>query len=291
MASTVRLTFLYPHLLRAGMRAGGGRTRAIGELGAGGAGAQRWKSFAPRHGKAIEPRHYNDAPPEDQQQPSTEQLPSTTPSAILEAGANPSETSVVQIGEMYGNDDAGTSSPELDIQAAASSQTTAQANESESSSSASATEDATDEARDTDSQKDPEQDSQAAAKEAEASEERARQAREEAKQSGPLEAVLHMQAPEKVVRQHPAMSPPPYVHHFDSYSLVKQLQEGGYTRDHSITVMKGVRMLLAQNLDVAQESLVSKSDVENVSAFPLVHSACLLSSADGEVCLLTTSPV
>lgn len=61
------------------------------------------------------------------------------------------------------------------------------------------------------------------------------------------------------------MIPPPYVHHFDSYSMVKQLQGGGYTDDQSIEVMKGIRSLLAQNLDVAQQSLVSKSDVENVS--------------------------
>ena len=84
---------------------------------------------------------------------------------------------------------------------------------------------------------------------------------------GPLEAVLHMEPPQKVARQHPAMSPPPYVHHFDSYSLVKQLQDGGYSPDQAIEAMKGIRALLAQNLDVAQESLVSKSDVENVG-FP-----------------------
>lgn len=84
---------------------------------------------------------------------------------------------------------------------------------------------------------------------------------EEKQQTGPLEAVLHMAPP----RQHPHMAPPPYVHHFDTYSLVKQLGEGGYSQDQAIEVMKGVRAILAQNLDVAQESLVSKSDVENVS--------------------------
>lgn len=99
-----------------------------------------------------------------------------------------------------------------------------------------------------------------------------RQIREDAKQSGPLEAVLGMEPPRKVARQHPSMSPPPYVHHFDSYSLVKQLQDGGYSPDQAIEAMKGIRALLAQNLDVAQESLVSKSDVENVS-FTLRSSA------------------
>lgn len=101
-------------------------------------------------------------------------------------------------------------------------------------------------------------------KEGDAEEERARQTRQEAKQGGPLEAVLQMPPPEEVARQHPSMSPPPYVHHFNSYSMVKGLQGGGYALDQSITVMKGIRGLLAGNLDVAQASLVSKSDVENV---------------------------
>lgn len=96
-------------------------------------------------------------------------------------------------------------------------------------------------------------------------EERARLAREEAKQSGPLEAVLHMQPPE-TMRSGPAMCPPPYIHHFDSYSLVKQLQEGGYSQEQATTAMKAIRALLAQNLDIAQSTLVSKSDVENVSS-------------------------
>ena len=99
-------------------------------------------------------------------------------------------------------------------------------------------------------------------------EERTKKTKEEAKQGGPLEAVLHMQPPEVVAKQHPAMSPPPYVHHFDSYGLVKQLQDGGYSQPQATTAMKGIRTLLAQNLDVAQSSLVSKSDVENVSLIP-----------------------
>ena len=100
-------------------------------------------------------------------------------------------------------------------------------------------------------------------------EEQARMAREEAKQSGPLEAVLHMQPPETktkttTTRPGPAMCPPPYVHHFDSYSLVKHLQEGGYSQEQATTSMKAIRTLLAENLEIAQSTLVSKSDVENV---------------------------
>lgn len=103
-------------------------------------------------------------------------------------------------------------------------------------------------------------------KETKAASETREEVRAEAKKSGPLETMLHHQSREgKGARQHPHLSPPPYVHHFDSYSLVKQLEAGGYTRDQSITAMKAIRGLLAQNLDVAQDSLVSKSDVENVS--------------------------
>ncbi|KAH7170279.1 hypothetical protein EDB81DRAFT_159014 [Dactylonectria macrodidyma] len=94
-------------------------------------------------------------------------------------------------------------------------------------------------------------------------EERAKLAREEAKSSGPLEAVLHMEPPEDMVKQGPTMSPPPYVHHFNTYSLVKQLQEGGYTLEQATTAMKAIRAILDQNLNVAQSNLVSKSDVEN----------------------------
>ncbi|KAI0014179.1 hypothetical protein F4779DRAFT_561047 [Xylariaceae sp. FL0662B] len=98
------------------------------------------------------------------------------------------------------------------------------------------------------------------------------QAATEAKmqESGPMEAVLHMPPPQAT--SHPHISTPPYVHHFDSYTLVKQLEAGGYTRAQAITVMKAIRSLLAQNLDVAQEGLVSKSDVDNETY--LFRAAC-----------------
>lgn len=70
----------------------------------------------------------------------------------------------------------------------------------------------------------------------------------------------------------PHLHPPPYVHHFDSYSLVKQLSAGGYTLGQAITAMKAVRNLLATNLDVAQSGLVSKADVDNESY--LFRAAC-----------------
>ncbi|XDG01085.1 hypothetical protein ABKA04_000700 [Annulohypoxylon sp. FPYF3050] len=104
------------------------------------------------------------------------------------------------------------------------------------------------------------------------------QAATEAKmqESGPMEAVLHMPPPEET--HHPHISTPPYVHHFDSYSLVKELEAGGYTKGQAITVMKAIRGLLAQNLDVAQEGLISKSDVENETY--LFRAACSELSAE-----------
>ncbi|KAI1106921.1 hypothetical protein F4804DRAFT_340253 [Jackrogersella minutella] len=104
------------------------------------------------------------------------------------------------------------------------------------------------------------------------------QAATEAKmqESGPMEAVLHMPPPDST--HHPHISTPPYVHHFDSYSLVKELEAGGYSKAQAITLMKAIRGLLAQNLDVAQEGLISKSDVENETY--LFRAACSELSAE-----------
>ncbi|KAI0405719.1 hypothetical protein F4802DRAFT_561668 [Xylaria palmicola] len=88
--------------------------------------------------------------------------------------------------------------------------------------------------------------------------------------SGPMDAVLHMPPPN--ASQHPHISKPTYVHHFDSYTLVKQLEDGGYTQVQAITAMKAIRAILAQNLDVAQEGLVGKSDVDNETY--LFRAAC-----------------
>jgi len=87
--------------------------------------------------------------------------------------------------------------------------------------------------------------------------------------AAPLENVLHMPPPETQEEEDAAKPPhlqaPPYVHHFDTYTLVQQVEAGGFTPDQSITTMKAVRALLADNLELARASLVSKSDVENVS--------------------------
>jgi hypothetical protein len=70
----------------------------------------------------------------------------------------------------------------------------------------------------------------------------------------------------------PHLTPTPYIHHFDSYTLVKQLTAGGYTLEQAIISMKAIRTLLASNLDVAQAGLVSKANVENETY--LFRAAC-----------------
>lgn len=81
----------------------------------------------------------------------------------------------------------------------------------------------------------------------------------------PLEKVLQMPAPFTSKKAKPPhLEAPPYVHHFDTYTLVKDLGKGGFTQEQSITMMKSVRSLLAANLALAREGLVSKSDIENV---------------------------
>uniref|UniRef100_A0A093XUZ4 Uncharacterized protein C27B12.07 n=1 Tax=Talaromyces marneffei PM1 TaxID=1077442 RepID=A0A093XUZ4_TALMA len=61
----------------------------------------------------------------------------------------------------------------------------------------------------------------------------------------------------------PHLDPAPYIHHFDTYTLVKNLQEGGFSEEQAITVMKGIRGILQEKLDLAEATLTSKSDSEN----------------------------
>lgn len=70
----------------------------------------------------------------------------------------------------------------------------------------------------------------------------------------------------------PHMEPPRHVHHFDTYGLVKRLTEGGWDNAQAITTMKAVRLMLADNMDLAREALVSKSMVENETY--LFRAAC-----------------
>lgn len=70
----------------------------------------------------------------------------------------------------------------------------------------------------------------------------------------------------------PHMDTPRHVHHFDSYGLVQQLEDSGWTEDQAITVMKSMRLMLSENIDLAREALVSKSQVENETY--LFRAAC-----------------
>lgn len=82
------------------------------------------------------------------------------------------------------------------------------------------------------------------------------------------ETVLEMPPPktpdQEDATKPPHLQTPRYVHHFDTYTLVQQVEAGDFTTKQSITAMKAVRALLAHNLDIAKAGLVSKSDVENV---------------------------
>ena len=111
-----------------------------------------------------------------------------------------------------------------------------------------------------------------------------------------IEKMFHLPPPtvEQKPEEHkaPHMQAPPYVHHFDTYTLVKDLGKGGFTEDQSVTIMKAVRVLLAENLDMAKEGLVGKSDVENVGllsidATPLFHFVSFLQTP---LYLLRTAP-
>ena len=70
----------------------------------------------------------------------------------------------------------------------------------------------------------------------------------------------------------PHLQPPPYVHHFDTWSLVQDLNKGGFSQPQSTALMKAVRAILADNMDLARRGLVSKSNVENETY--LFRAAC-----------------
>jgi hypothetical protein len=268
--SATRLTFLYPHLLRSARSSGAqvatqqpwaafyeGATAAW--VSRRSVSSRSKSSFAPRHGKAVSPaeweelqkQHQQDGPQQEQQQQEQQEqpvvAPEEQPQPTAQDIANPASKEQAPestIRESMTAPEKTTDGVETEIASAAAA-TSAQPASAASSSETSETEKKAEEETD--------------------EEARSRQNRESAKHSGPLEAVMHMQPPEHVAQQHPSMSPPPYVHHFDSYSMVKRLEAGGYTRDQAVTSMKAIRKLLAKHLDVAQQSLVSKSDVENVS--------------------------
>jgi hypothetical protein len=96
---------------------------------------------------------------------------------------------------------------------------------------------------------------------------------QQAPSSKSMATVLNMPPPENIGGDRPPhLTPPPYVHHFDTYSLVKKLDGGGFSGDQSTIIMKAVRTILADNMDLARRGLVSKSNVENETY--LFRAAC-----------------
>lgn len=105
-----------------------------------------------------------------------------------------------------------------------------------------------------------------------------------------LDIVLSVPTPQEVKAEnssssdnnhhHPHLEASPYEHHFDTYTLVQDLckpaeqadQDPAFTSEQAITLMKAIRMMLAQNLDLAKDGLVSKSDTENETY--LFRAAC-----------------
>lgn len=228
MAAAARLTFLSPQALRA-VRAGWPPRAGV----AGGLARHRG-TFARRRGKAVEPNPLHAA---------KSRVANPLPNAVAAAAPAAIGTSTMTPRQPTESPDPALLAGSANVSTAASTVPTEQSTATPTPTRKNA----------------PKPDAEQIA-----DEERARPARDEVKTSGPLEAVLHMQPPEGTEKQGPALAPPPYVHHFDTYTLVKELIKGGYTQEQATTSMKAIRTSLAQNLDVAQSTLVSKSDVENV---------------------------
>lgn len=95
-------------------------------------------------------------------------------------------------------------------------------------------------------------------------------------QNKELDMVLSIPSPSEMKgenhKHHPHLEASPYEHHFDTYSLVQQLAKEGFSQEQAVTLMKAIRLMLAVNLDIAKEGLVSKSDTENETY--LFRAAC-----------------
>ncbi|KAK5109249.1 hypothetical protein LTR62_007231 [Meristemomyces frigidus] len=86
---------------------------------------------------------------------------------------------------------------------------------------------------------------------------------EKAKSGETVKASEHVDDEHSPPVKAPHIDAPRYVHHFDTYNLVKHLEESGWANDHAITTMKAVRLQLTDNMELAKEALVSKSMIEN----------------------------
>lgn len=289
MAAAGRLTFLYPQLVRAATRGCsptlGWATTVPTTTTTTAATTVRWNSLiSKRHGKAVEPAewekqqqqqqqlHQQKQQEQDEQAKATQDKTATDTSTTEEAPAKAQAKSDIgkllfESGEKKTSQAAATDAPETDTAALKSQrqdpkpvQTPADPKPSEPASAES-------EAIPIPMPppKPQTESSDSTSTSTASAEPKADKPKDTSKMSDKLDSVYYMGAPESLASSStPSMSPPKYVHHFDTYSLVKQLQEGGYSSDQATTMMKAVRALLAHNLDMAQEKLVSKSDVENV---------------------------
>jgi hypothetical protein len=283
--STTRLTFLYPHLFRSGLRSEAAvpiaalpRSRPSSALRSTtrrqsaacfATGTRRGQSgFAPRVGKGVEPTPTKEEAEQSREEAEADTLQRTESAKLADRVVGAAQASEAK-GESSLADVETIETASLDsiTKDAASSQ--APTSETEAVTDSNQTPSSPSSTSPTEVQ------SAAQTQEAVQAQE---SAKAEAKADSPLGTILQMGPPSEEEHKSPHLRPPPYVHHFDSYSLVKQLSSGGYTAKQSITAMKAVRSLLAENLDVAQEGLVSKSDVENETY--LFRAACSELSAE-----------
>ncbi|MCJ1403815.1 hypothetical protein MMC11_007038 [Xylographa trunciseda] len=250
--SVPRLPFLYPHLFRslriaepyAPLRVPAHRSSAAQNREFHRTGRKRQETYAQRYGPATEPS----PPPQIPQKSEDRQLPEVAPKPVK----SPHEK----------GSDAIASSPAVEQEARSPTNITKNRIDP-------------DNAQGSQSSEETDKVTRLIVRDAEEShpKEAVRGPRQEATTT-PLETVLHIEAPtaKKSDEHKTHLHAPPYVHHFDTYTLVNDLGKGGFTQDQSITIMKAVRSLLAVNLDVAREELVSKSDVENETY--LFRAAC-----------------
>ncbi|KAL7921991.1 hypothetical protein ACQKWADRAFT_294129 [Trichoderma austrokoningii] len=281
MAAAGRLTFLYPQLVRAATRGCGptlGWATTVPTTTTAATGV-RWNSLiSKRHGKAVEPAEWEKQQLQQQQQKQEqdELAKATTDNSATEEVSVKSDIGKLYFegGEKKTGQTAATDAAETDA-AALKQQQPAQTQTSEPPSAESEVIPM--------GPPQPQTEPTESNPTSTAEQPKTEKPKDGPKMSDKLDTVYYMGAPENSSSSTPSMSPPKYVHHFDTYSLVKQLQEGGYSSDQATTMMKAVRALLAHNLDMAQEKLVSKSNVENVGSFlfPLlkekVLSNCLMS--------------
>ncbi|KAL7911091.1 hypothetical protein GGI35DRAFT_446456 [Trichoderma velutinum] len=289
MAAAGRLTLLYPQLLRAATRGCSPARRWATTASTTTSTATRWNSsFAKRRGKAVEPAEWEKQQQQQQDQqgqqepdvpakPTPEDAVADKTATVADAPADVQAKS--DIGKLYFQDgekkpaQVVTDAPEIDAAALKSEQQDRKTAQDQAEPKSSEPADVEAETVPTSAPK------QADSSDASGSAEpKASKPKDGPKMSDKLDTVYYMGAPENILTNMPSMTPPKYIHHFDSYSLVKQLQEGGYSSDQAITMMKAVRTILAHNLDMAQEKLVSKSDIENESY--LFSAACSELSAE-----------